>query len=171
MLRASGEDRTYSLSGILSNTQNKFLLAGFQSVATTWQRVAAVASARDFKPMASYRLIAKGELAKVPNGGMLQNLGLADQTFKNQAETYGAMVGLSRQDIINDDMSALSGLPSALGRLSGIRLEKSVYELLLSSPSNFFGTGNANYHSGATSALSISRISPTPMRGSSRCSQ
>ena len=77
---------------------------------------------------------------------------------ENQLKTYGAMITLTRQDIVNDDMGALMVIPRTLGRMAAVKLEKLVYTLLLSNPSAFFSTDNKNLLTGAGSALGIAGL-------------
>jgi hypothetical protein len=60
--------------------------------------------------------------------------------------------------IRNDDLSAFLAIPQMIGRASRIRVEEAVFALLLSNPSNFWSSGNNNYISGASSALSIDSL-------------
>ena len=75
-----------------------------------------------------------------------------------QCKTYARIVNLSRTDIINDDLSAFETIPTALGRLVAVKLEKLIYTLLLSNAGSFFSVGNTNHLSGACSALSIASL-------------
>jgi hypothetical protein len=119
---------------------------------------ARVDSNSDFKQHKRYRLIGNGEFELVPPGGEIKHFSLQEQDYTSQLDTYGSMIALTRQMIINDDLSAFAQLPRIIGRQSAIRLEKSVYELLLSNPSSFFSTGNGNFDDGADSVLNLAGL-------------
>jgi hypothetical protein len=54
----------------------------------------------------------------------------------------------------NDDLSALSEIPAILGRGAALAVEDAFWTLVLANTGNFFGAGNKNYATGATTALS-----------------
>lgn len=144
ILRASGGFSTVSLPGILSNVQNKAMLESYNAVATTWQLIANTTDVKDFKPWRRFRLTGKGEFTEVGADGELKHVGLTEQDYEGQLATHGALLQLTRQMIINDDAGALVEIPRILGRMSALRVEGNVYELLLSNPSNFFHADNNN---------------------------
>lgn len=149
---------TLSLPNILSNNMNKFLLDSFNAVESTWRDVTAIGSVRDFKTKTSLRLGGAMEYMKVGPQGELKNVSPAEVVYTNQANTFGAILSVSRQDIVNDDLGALSAAPRRLGRGAALRLNKEFWTTFLSNPSNFYGTGNVNYLSGAGSALSLTSL-------------
>ncbi len=163
MLRASGLS-TVSLSGLLGNVAGKVLLDAYQSTPTTWQNFCATTTAKDFKPYKRFRLIGKGKFQEVAKGGEIKSISLEDQEYEGQLSTFGAMVAVDRQDMINDDLGALEQLPRVLGRLSAMRLEKEIYTLLLSNPDNFFHLNNDNIETGGGSVLSVAGLTAAELR-------
>lgn len=153
-LRASGFS-SVSLSGILSNVANKGMIASYLAVETVWREIAAVRNHGDFKVHTRYRLDSTGAFKKVAPDGELKHVGLTDASYTNQLATFGAIIALNRQMMINDDLGAFMEIPQILGRMSAVRLEEAVFVLLLSNPSSFFHANNKNLLTGAASALSI----------------
>ena len=145
---------TVRLPGILSNVANKFLLAGFESVENAWQRVAATRSVRDFKAVTSYRLTGAFEYDEVGPTGELKHGQVDEESFTNQAKTYGRMFSITRTDMINDDLGALTVLPRKIGRGGALKLNKVFWTAFLAN-SSFFTTGHGNYQAGAETALSV----------------
>jgi phage major head subunit gpT-like protein len=145
---------TFSLPGILSNVANKFLLAGFESVEDAWKRIAATRSVRDFKAVTSYRLTGAFEYEEVGPTGELKHGQVDEETFTNQAKTYGRMFSITRTDLINDDLGALTVLPRKIGRGGALKLNKIFWTAFLAN-SAFFTTGRANYKAGTDTVLSI----------------
>ena len=149
---------TISLSGILSNVANKTMLAAYTAVESVVARFSAETDVNDFKEVTRYRLTGNGVFEKVGPDGELKHAGLSEQAFTNKVETYGRMIALTRQMMINDDLGAFLQIPRLIGRMSALKREEAVFELLLSNPSNFFGAGNNNFLSGVDTALSIDAL-------------
>ena len=99
---------TFSLPGILSNVANKFLLDGFSAVESSWRQITAVRSVSDFKRVTSYRLTGGFEYQEVGPDGELKHAEVGEESFGNQARTYGRMFAITRTDLINDDLGALT---------------------------------------------------------------
>lgn len=148
---------TTSLSGILSNTANKFLLEGYMHVDQAWRSIAARRSVGDFKQVTSYRMTGDFQYEEVGPGGELPHGKVDEQNFTNQAVTYGRMFAITRQMQINDDLDALTAVPRRLGRGAGLKLNSVFWTAFLDN-SDFFKTANANYFEGASSNLQSSSL-------------
>lgn len=158
-LRASGSGfSTLSLSGILGNVANKGLIEAYTAVKTVWQLIAAVRNHSDFKTVTRYRLDSTGAFKKVGPDGELKHASLSEASYTNRLDTYGVMLALNRQQMINDDLGAFLDLPKLMGRMGALRIEEAVFVLLLSNPASFFSAGNRNLLTGAGSALSLSAL-------------
>jgi hypothetical protein len=149
----------------LSNSANKLLLEGYESVQTSWRNFCAIGNLADFKPHTRYRLTAGGDFELVPPGGEIKHMRLnSEDTYTVTATTYATMVNLTREHIINDDLGAFEALPRIIGRKAATKLEKLIYTLLLSNAGSFFSVGNGNYESGAGSALDIDALTAAEKR-------
>ena len=157
-IQAAGGFSTISLTGILSNVANKTMLASFESVDNVLGRIAAQADANDFKQVTSYRMTGIGEFKKVGPDGELKHGTLGEETFQNQVETYGTILSLNRQMMINDDLGAFLRLPRIIGRQSAIKLQKVGFGLLLANAGAFFSAGNNNYFEGGDTNLQITSL-------------
>lgn len=142
-----------SLPGILSDSANKFLLQGFMGVDQAWSQIAARRPVNDFKTITGYRLTGGLDFEIVGPGGEIPHGTLGEESYTNKAETYGKMLAITRQDIINDDLGALTAVPQRIGRGAGTKLNAVFWTEFLDNAS-FFATGNSNYISGATTNLS-----------------
>jgi len=161
---SGGGFSTVSLSGILSNVANKSLLASFIAVPTVSDEFCGMQDMNDFKPATRYRLTMNGKLEKVGATGELKTDSFQEDTWSNQLDTYGKIITLNRQMLINDDLGAFLQIPQLLGRQSALTLEELVFALLLSNPSSFFHSDHANYETGAGSALSITGLTAAVTR-------
>lgn len=158
LIQAAGGFSTISLSGILSNVANKTMLAAYTAVESVVAMFCAETDVNDFKEVTRYRLTGNGVFEKVGPDGELKHAGLSEQAFTNKVETYGRMIALTRQMMINDDLGAFLQIPRIIGRMSALKREEAVFELLLSNPATFFSVGNKNFISGAATALSIDAL-------------
>jgi len=113
-LNASGFS-TLSLPGILSNTANKFMLEGWGGGEMTWQYVTDIRSVRNFQTSAQYRLGGTLKYDKVGPTGELKHGTAGETSYSVKADTYGKVFAITRENIINDDLSALSAVPRELG--------------------------------------------------------
>jgi hypothetical protein len=149
---------TVNLSGILSNTANKAMLASYLAVGATWNRIAAVRSHSDFKINSLYRMDADGAFKKVGASGELKLSTFSETSFTKKLDTFGTIISLTRRDMVNDDLGAFLQIAQQLGRMAAIRIEEAVYVLLLGSiNSTLFTSGNGNYLTGA-GALSLTSL-------------
>ena len=148
---------TVDLSGILSNVANKFLLRGFEAVETTWRRIASTRPVKDFKQTTSYRLTGDFKYEKVAADGELKHATAGEESYTNQAETHGKILVVTRQDIINDDMGALTAAPRRLGRGAALQVNHVFWTEFMDNAA-FFAAGNNNYASGAATALGINAL-------------
>lgn len=149
---------TISLTGILSNVANKTMLAAYQAVPSVAAQIAAETDVNDFKEVTRYRLTGVGVFQKVGPDGELKSAELGEEAFTSKVETYGRMITLTRQMLINDDLGAFLQIPRIIGRMSALKREEALFELLLSNPGLFFSAGNNNFLSGANTALSIDSL-------------
>jgi hypothetical protein len=146
---------THSIGDLLEAAVNKFLLSGFNAVEQVWQQVSAVRSVADFKAINMYRLNGSMKFVKVGNGGELKVAQASDTKRSVSAETYGITTQLTRQDIINDDLSALSLIPQRIGRGAALSLNDVIWAEFLSSNSSYYQAASA----AAGNALSFSSLS------------
>ena len=148
---------TIDIGGILSNVTNKFLLEGFFSVERTWRNICAIRNVSDFKTVTSYRLVGRDQYEKVAPGGELKHGALGEETYTNKADTYGLILTIDRQDIINDDLGAITTVPRKLGRGSGLKINDVFWATFLNNTA-FFTAGRNNYLTGVDTALGITGL-------------
>lgn len=135
---------THSIADLLSAVANKFLLSGFTAVERTWDQIAAIRSVNDFKSINLYRLNGSFKFSKVGNGGQMQSADASDSKRSVNADTYGITTSLTRADMINDDMNALSAIPQRIGRGAALSLAEQIW--------TEFQSNNATYYAKATAA-------------------
>jgi hypothetical protein len=143
---------TLTLPGMLSNIANKFLLQGFNAVEAGWRMLAVIKPVKDFKTMTSYSLTGGLQYEKVGPTGELKHGTLGELAYADKADTYGKILGITRQDLINDDLGALSDTPKKLGRGAALKLNDVFWSTFMNN-STFFTSARKNVSTGAGSAL------------------
>lgn len=149
---------TNDISGILGNTANKVAAASFNAVEGGWSLISKITNVQNFQTLTSYRLTANTEYERVDNGGKIPHGTLGEASYTVKADTYGRMLVVSRQDIINDNISALSDLPAALGRGGALAINKYFWTDFMDNSSFFTASAPVNYISGATTNLSAAGL-------------
>ena len=139
---------TQDISNLLSAVVNKFLLNGFNAVESVWQDVSAVRSVNDFKAINLFRLNGSFKFQKVGNAGDLKLAQGSDYKRSLNAETYGISTSLTRQDMINDDLNALSQIPQRIGRGAALSLNEVIWSEFQNNNGSYYqyvtaGSGNA----------------------------
>lgn len=133
------------ISNTLAATANKFIFRGWNMVDQTCLRIAKIQNVRDFKTATTVTLTDSLIFEKVGTGGQIRHGTLADSSYTVKAETYAKMLAITRQDIINDDLGALTDVPTKLGN-GAIKILNDIFwtKFLGLVGANFFSSGNAN---------------------------
>jgi len=153
-----GANSTISIPGILSNVANKFLQDGWEAGDMTWQDVSSVRTVRDFKAVTSYKLSGSFKYEKVGSGGELKHGSIGEDSYTNQAETYGKMFGVSRTDIINDDLGAFTSILREMSFGAIDSFNEVFWTEFLADQSTFFAAGNNNTSAGVWSSAALATL-------------
>jgi hypothetical protein len=125
-------------------------------VQATYDMIAQQADFANFHTHSIYRLDHMGDYSKVGADGQLKHGNLAESTYSNKLDTYGQMLQLPRQAIINDDLNAFVSLITTLARKGRLAVEKALYALVMESANSFYTSQRGNLNTGA--ALSITSL-------------
>lgn len=118
---------TSDIPNVLSNVAHKFVLAGFGAVGEDWRKVSRAVPVTDFKAVKGVRLVMGGVLQPLAKGGELKHVSLSDESRDLAAATKGSIVGITREDLINDDLGVLSMIPERFGQMAGRTINKDVF--------------------------------------------
>lgn len=130
---------------LLEVTMHKVLQAAYATQADTWSLFCAIGSVSDFRAHNRYRVGSFGNLDSLTEVGEFKNKSIPDgEKASITAGTKGNIINLSRQAIINDDLSAFSSLAAGLGRAARRTIESDVYALV-NTPGNY-SDGVALFH-------------------------
>lgn len=161
-LKSDGEIRaagytTLDISTIFEDVGNKLLWSGYNTIATVWEQIVTVVSVSDFKTYNFYRMDNGGAYQKVGNDGELKHGKFTEEKFSVSAETYGKLVGLTRKDMINDDLGVFNRVMSGLGSEAARTIEEIVFVHFLGQLATLFPVAGtySNYLSGAGYLLSV----------------
>ena len=125
------------IPNVLSNVAHKFVLAGFGAVGDEWRRISRAVPVVDFKAVKGVRLVMGGLLKSLSKGGELQHVDLSDEARSVQAATKGSIVGITREDLINDDLGVLALIPERFGQMAGRTINKDVFGALSTTASDY----------------------------------
>ena len=127
----TGAGTTSDFATALEEALHKTLLAAYAIAPDKWTRFCKIGSVSDFRVHNRYRMGFLGGLDVVLEDGEFTNKSLADASKETQqAKTYGNILALSRQAIINDDMGVFNGVAVTLGRAAGLSIELAVFALI-----------------------------------------
>lgn len=121
---------TSDFSIALASTVNRSLRTAYDSAPRTFTRWARRGTLTDFR--AATRVAVAGNLAlqKVNEFGEFKRGKIVDAGESIQLATYGKVVGVTRQAVINDDLDFLSRIPAMYGRAAADFESDTVYAIL-----------------------------------------
>lgn len=115
---------------LLENVLHKMLLAAYEIAVDRWREVAAVGSVMDFRDHPRLRLGSMPRLDELQESGEFKHLHFPDAEKELiRASTYGNIVGLTRQAILNDDVNGFARLVTMLGRAAARSIEIDLFAL------------------------------------------
>lgn len=151
---------------LLEGVNRRVLLNNYQAVADVWRKFCTVGSVGDFREYKRLRMGSFSNLEEVGENKEFKNKSIPDSEFeKISAKTKGNIINVSRQMIINDDLSAFTRLAAMLGRAAGRSIEADVFALFALNSGNgptmadgktLFHADHKNIATGA--AMSVSAI-------------
>jgi len=134
---------------LLANTAGKSLRQGYENTRRTFLPFARQITLPDFKEMKRVALSNISSLVEVVEDGEYKRGTFGEGAEAISLSTYGRIIGISRQMIINDDMDALTRLPQKLGGTAARLENRMVYANLTANPVmadgvNLFAAGHNN---------------------------
>jgi hypothetical protein len=143
---------TSSLPNILSNVANRQIKQAFTAVDASWRKIARVTSVKDFRRVDAMRLSADGQFRRVGKSGELEHGAVSEETTTIQADTFGRIWGITRKDLINDDLRAYDQMPTLIGRNGALALNMDVWTTFMDN-ATFFTTARKNLVEGVANIL------------------
>lgn len=134
---------TLDVGEVLANVQNKMLADYFSFFETAWRSVSRQRQVSDLKPTSTVAMTGGTTFQKVSKGGEIPHGTLGAEGYSNQAETYGIILSITEDDIINDDLGALSDLGRIIAKGAADAINRDFWAAFLDD-STFFTSGNGN---------------------------
>lgn len=165
---------TSDFPALMANVVNKFLRRAYNTAPQTWKRLANQMSASDFKQITGVQFGGSLKLEKVNEHGEFKYGKLSDSKENFKLETYGKIISITRQAIINDDLNGFTRLSQLFGAAAANLESDIMWGLILSNPK--MGDGKTLFHNdhknlaaaGAAiteNALSVARIAMMRQKG------
>ena len=134
-LRAGvGYHSTSDFPTILGNVANRTLRSAYAAFPKTFEKWARRGTISDFRPITRVAVSGAPELKKVLEGAEFTYGTMGATAEVIQLATYGRIIAITRQALINDDMDALSRIPAAFGARAAQLEGDIVYAILMENP-------------------------------------
>ncbi|HEX8322363.1 MAG TPA: Mu-like prophage major head subunit gpT family protein [Tepidisphaeraceae bacterium] len=156
MIRAAFS--TLSLPMALGNLAEKTTADAFNETPGVYGRIARVRNVANFKEQKIIRVLLTGSFEDLAPDGEIKHTTLSESSNGIQLGTKALMLGLTRQDIINDDLGVFNDVSNALGRAAKRRMNDDFANLILRNAGSFFSSDHGNYAEGVDTALSAASL-------------
>jgi HK97 family phage prohead protease len=147
---------TSDFPSIFADTANRELRTAYMSAPAALKMVARQTTARDFRNKTKVQLGEAPTLEKVNQSGEYKYGTMAEATETYKVDTFGKIVGLSRQAIVNDDLGAFTGLVEKFGQAASDFEAQFLVDLLeqnggagptMNDTNTLFHSAHSNYES------------------------
>jgi ATP-dependent protease ClpP protease subunit len=119
---------------LLSGTANKFLRDGYEHTSSGFVQFTAEREVPDFKAATLVNLSEAPGLLEVTERAEYRHGYMLDSASNFQIATFGRIISISRQMMINDDLGAFTKIPQAFGAAARRLEADKVYAQLTSNP-------------------------------------
>lgn len=162
LLGRAGLHSTGDFPFILANVANKVLRRSYETTPRTFTAWARQRSLADFKPVSVTQLAGAPSLVAVPESGEFTYGTVGEGREVYALLTYGRIVGITRQVVINDDLDAFTRLPAAYGAAAADLESDIVYSIFTGNPA--MADGQSLFHAshgnlGTAGAISEASLS------------
>ena len=153
---------TSDFPAILAGVTNKTLRNAYETAPRTYPAIARRTTVADFKLVHRLQLGEAPQLEKVNQSGEFKRgtIGEAQETYR--IETFGKVIGITRQVLINDDLDAFTRVPALFGTSAATLESDVVWGIFTANPA--MADGNALFHAshknlaGAGAALDVAGL-------------
>lgn len=155
----AGLHSTSDFSTILADVGSKSLRRAYEAAPQTWRPFTRETTISDFKPVSRSQMSEAPQLEKVNEHGEFRRGTMGEAKESYQLLTYGKVVGITRQAIINDDLGAFTRIAAAFG-VQAANLEGDlVWAQIVGNPT--MGDGVALFHANHANLGTAGGISAT----------
>lgn len=161
-----GYHTTSDFASILANVANSTLRASYASTPRTFGAWARRATITDFKPVQRTQLGGAPDLRRVLEAGEFTYGTIGEGKEVYALATYGRIVAITRQVLINDDLDAFTRVPAAFGAAAADLESDIVYGILMQNPT--MGDGNPLFDASHANTGTASVVSETALAAAYR---
>lgn len=144
LAQRSGYHSTSDFPVILGNVINTTLRAGYEAAPQTFRPFIRETTVSDFKEVHRAQLGEGPAFDKVNEHGEFKRGSVAEGKESYKVATYGKVLAITRQVIVNDDMNAFGRIPQLMGGAAAQLESDLVWHQILSNPT--MGDGVALFH-------------------------
>jgi hypothetical protein len=158
--RSAGMMSTSDLPSILASTVNRSLRAAYEQAPRTFTGWARQSTNKDFREKSLLQLSGMSQFSKINEGGEYKLATFSDTAEKYSLSKYGAIIAITWEALINDDLSAFSRIPMMIAEEAAALEGDLVYAALLGNPKMADGVAlfHATHANLAGSAGAISDV-------------
>ena len=129
-----GAQTTSDFALALAAASNKRVRAAFVAAPQTFRPIVSTGTLPDFKPTSIVGLGDAPALLNVPENGEFKRGAISDSGLTFRLYTYGRIIAITRQAIVNDDQNLFGRIPTMFGRKAADLESDLVWGLMLSNP-------------------------------------
>ena len=156
--RSGGMHSTSDFPFVLANVANKTLRAAYEQSPQTFRPLVREVSVPDFKSVSRVQMGEAPAFEKVNEHGEFERGTIGEGREQYSIATYGKVVAITRQVIINDDLSAFTRVPQAFGFQAANLESDLVWAQIIGNP--VMGDGQTLFHSTHGNVLTPGGITP-----------
>jgi len=162
---ASGGFSTDDFTSIFLDVANKAMLKAYLEAPNTWRPFVNVVSASDFKTVYGVGLSEAPDLELVNEKGEYTSGDMSDKQESYSVGTYGKILYLTRQMIVNDDLRAFTRLPQLMGAAARRKEGDLVWAKITGNPTmsedstTLFHADHSNLESSAAGTVDTDKLS------------
>ena len=129
---------------ILANVTNKTLRQAYEAYPQTFKPFCRQVQTSDFRDITRVQMGEAPQLQKVSESGEFKRGTIGEAKERYRIETYGRVVGITRQVLINDDIDAFTRIPAMYGTAIATLESDVVWGVITANPA--MGDGTALFH-------------------------
>lgn len=148
-VRAAGMHTTSDFPILLGSTVNRTLRDAYALAPQTWRPLGRQTTVSDFREVSRVALGDIAALEKVNEHGEYKYGSLSEEGAPLKVGKFGKIIAITWEAIVNDDLSAMTRIPQALGAAAAQTESDVVWNLLLGNPTfidgeNVYSTAHGN---------------------------
>lgn len=129
---------------LLGSVVNRILRRAYEAPAQTWRPLSRQMNASDFRTMTAIQAGGNIKLEEVSEGGEFKSGKMAEGKETWKVKTYGKIVSITRQAIINDDLNGFARLSELFGQAAANLEADVVWGLIINN--TVLADGKALFH-------------------------